>query len=687
MSISEAQKLKASGVEQELRFPPGITSFISNEQKEGVLKIHTTNDNMFVRLECGGGKSLVWSMPLAHAVCGVSIVILPYTQLGLDLQQTLDRFGYESMAFDISKGYFKCPSTSALPANLRFVLAVVETAMVKEFQDFMRGLWLRNLLNAVVIEEAHNILTQPSFRPLFSQLKYLSSFNTRLIFVSGTLPMPFQRKLLSDFLISPYSVSQVVRRTTYRSDRVVVSIVPLETAIHISTIATKIIQNKPTNRGVLVFSLTVECNDSLFNSFQRSLPEFHCVKLSGRSTREERQEFIRGFHHTSKPVVGFSTSCGAEGIDYHDLGMVIVIGGSWDGLIGFHQMSSRCARGSARGREPSEVILLYSYKLIQDYMGGHKNVISAREKDLSSFHFEDREEASRYVTLESLAKLNTSASQLRCSNKAMELALETYNGLETIPSCGQCNYCQGEAWRYARIIRDPTGFGRTVSSFFNPKGSVDIQELQEPRQESIVERFMEPLPTDQYAMKVQVQTFLISLMGKRTCALCIAPFICRTSRCSFLTSILSTQDIKCGFCTSLSHSYEEVSTKIRQISQKMPKDSVKDTQLKDPVIGSCAIVITDTHVWRRFRACRICCLQHEQHGKCEFEGQEVITNCIRSLLIHAWIKYQDELKNIFREGFTKGFGQFWQWCIYFGNSIQNAWLVLYFMLKQKLKKF
>jgi hypothetical protein len=93
----------------------------------------------------------------------------------------------------------------------------------------------------------------------------------------------------------------------------------------------------------------------------------------------------------------------------------------------------------------------------------------------------------------------------------------------------------------------------------------------------------------------------------------------------------------------------------------MPKKSVKDGQLNEPVIGTCAIVSTDTHVRRRFRACRVCCLQHEQHGKYEFEGQDVITNCICSLLIHAWTKYQDELKNIFREAFTKGFGQFWQW--------------------------
>jgi hypothetical protein len=79
------------------------------------------------------------------------------------------------------------------------------------------------------------------------------------------------------------------------------------------------------------------------------------------------------------------------------------------------------------------------------------------------------------------------------------------NGLETTSSGDRCNYCRGEKPLEIRgIIRNPSGFRRTVSNFiFQPKGTVNIQERQEARQGSIDERLIESLPTDQYAMKVQ----------------------------------------------------------------------------------------------------------------------------------------------------------------------------------------
>jgi superfamily II DNA helicase RecQ len=121
-------------------------------------------------------------------------------QLLCDLSNTMEKLQYRAIEFSESE-YLSSGIRMVTTSDVKFVLMVVETAMQLVAQQFLRAVCSRGLVNAFVIEECHNVSIQATFRPMFTQLKYLSAFDVRFIFVSGTCPLPFQNNLRRDFRV------------------------------------------------------------------------------------------------------------------------------------------------------------------------------------------------------------------------------------------------------------------------------------------------------------------------------------------------------------------------------------------------------------------------------------------------------------------------------------------------------
>jgi superfamily II DNA or RNA helicase len=223
-----------------------------------------------------------------------------------------------------------------------------------------------------------------------------------------------------------------------------------------------IITSPMTKGNVVIFSPTRTFNDDVRKHVEKNTgSRFTIVSLDSTKNDQERKAYCHAFKNDDddKRVVGFSTSSGGEGVDYSNLGLVIVLVSVWSGLLGFHQMCNRVGRGVRRNEEEEsvpEVIFLYSKTYMETtilYDEGEQSGDMDR-KLMDNFNLADREVASEYVGFSSLESLMEMCDKVNCANRAMEICLDReHQGQESSSSCGKCNLCLRDGWKFTGIVR------------------------------------------------------------------------------------------------------------------------------------------------------------------------------------------------------------------------------------------
>ncbi|KAG6310454.1 hypothetical protein E4U44_005501 [Claviceps purpurea] len=129
-------------------------------QQSSVIRAVIAGDTPIVQItSTGGGKSLSFMLPAYCSPHGTTIVIVPLVALQQDLFERCIKLKITAIIW--KSGH------SNPPASVVFVTP--ESAVTKGFEDFVRRLQNRGVLDRVVVDECHT-LADGDFRPKFSDV-------------------------------------------------------------------------------------------------------------------------------------------------------------------------------------------------------------------------------------------------------------------------------------------------------------------------------------------------------------------------------------------------------------------------------------------------------------------------------------------------------------------------------------
>ncbi|KAF8995686.1 P-loop containing nucleoside triphosphate hydrolase protein [Cyathus striatus] len=168
-------------------------------QIEGANEILEHKLDICVVAPTGAGKSMLWILPLLAQKSGISLVIVPFTSLGI---QGENRHKNTSIS-----GSFLCSTNSSLDVLKRLALCdemhvvyicpeMLETPKIAEI---LHSASFQDCLSAVYIDKAHSLYESASWCPSYTCLYLLQRVlgpKTPLIALSATLPKRYRDVLV-----------------------------------------------------------------------------------------------------------------------------------------------------------------------------------------------------------------------------------------------------------------------------------------------------------------------------------------------------------------------------------------------------------------------------------------------------------------------------------------------------------
>lgn len=212
-------RLQQVSVHGQLRAMLGPDAAFRGQQEKVIRTIMAGASPVVYITGTGGGKSLTFMLPAHCSPDGVTVVVIPLVTLRTDMYERCEEAG-------ISTHIWQSQGPSRI-ASLVFVTP--ESAITKGFQDFIRRLQVRQLLDRVVLDECHVVLDGVGrFRPALAALGgILQSWGVQLVFLTATLPPRDENMFLHR--------AQITRRQAYiyrgptRRKNIAYSVVGLET--------------------------------------------------------------------------------------------------------------------------------------------------------------------------------------------------------------------------------------------------------------------------------------------------------------------------------------------------------------------------------------------------------------------------------------------------------------------------
>ncbi|KAH7917200.1 P-loop containing nucleoside triphosphate hydrolase protein, partial [Leucogyrophana mollusca] len=145
----------------------------------------------------GAGKSLLWILPLLAHKSGVSLIITPYTSLGIEGQQRSEGLGFSS-AFVHSEQKEDYLLEEIAHGRRRVVFACVEMLESPTFSRILHSPAFQALLSALYVDEAHLAHESQPWRPAYTrvhELRKLIGYHVPLVAISATLPSQYRQSL------------------------------------------------------------------------------------------------------------------------------------------------------------------------------------------------------------------------------------------------------------------------------------------------------------------------------------------------------------------------------------------------------------------------------------------------------------------------------------------------------------
>ena len=311
----------------------GFVEFKSVEQAQAVRRISTRKDQYLVILGTGGGKSLCYLLP-ASIELGLSAVIVPLKSLLSDAM------------YKCSQLNFKCRQWNgdddvASHIDLDIIFFTIEQATSWSGVQFLASLKNVKVLNRIVIDEAHTIITWAGFREVMHRVPLLRSVNTQMVLLSATVPdtvLQNLKLLFGDFfVIKGTCVRPNIRYAVEQHDDI---------RLKLKELCTSFLSSRRTAGRMVVFSLSRK--EALDTATMLSEQTPAVAIYTSDCSDEEREDVLQGLRNGTYLVLS-ATSAFSMGVDYNAVDLVVHRGG-FHSLIDYCQESGRAGRDGTKSQ-------------------------------------------------------------------------------------------------------------------------------------------------------------------------------------------------------------------------------------------------------------------------------------------------------------------------------------------------
>ena len=168
--------------------------FRSAEQELALHAVINRQTPLIVVLPTGRGKSLLFSVPACMDDAGVTVVVVPYQALIKDLVDRMQKCGIDCIEWKHGK---------SSPAAVVVVSADAagDTTSNGNFLGYANMLSRKGLLQQVVVDECHLVITSSNWRLKLALLKNLRLLPCPIVLLTATLPPVREGELATSMLL------------------------------------------------------------------------------------------------------------------------------------------------------------------------------------------------------------------------------------------------------------------------------------------------------------------------------------------------------------------------------------------------------------------------------------------------------------------------------------------------------
>ncbi|QGA22350.1 hypothetical protein EYB26_010066 [Talaromyces marneffei] len=280
----------------------------------------------------GGGKSMIFMVPVAWERAGTSIVVVPTVSLRQDMQRECAQAGISCVPWNSHRP----------PETARIVLVTPKSATSKGFRSYISRLQERNRLDRIVIDECHTILdSREEFRPKMAGLHVLMTIGSPVVLLTATLPAVDEVRLFQRLQLTPTVVQRFRSPHTTRVNiayRVESMSVDVDEDEVVAFIRQREAHWHPRGGQIIVYRSETGDVDALAT-------RLGCLAYHGKMAVAMKEARITGIHPASRgddgPHPQWHDDCGDERIGHG------------------HQYSHRAESGRAgRDGQASEAIII-----------------------------------------------------------------------------------------------------------------------------------------------------------------------------------------------------------------------------------------------------------------------------------------------------------------------------------------
>lgn len=401
-------------------------------------------------------------------------------------------------------------------------------------------------------------------------MRFLTSMGIQMILVSGTLIECIVAEIKNEFA---WSDIKIIEQETNYENRMVHNIDfrkcwNLEVLKNYTKVLLEpLLGSGENNKRIVVFSMTKEENKNLAERIDVRVRVTINSGDSDLSMKTKLQYFSTKPRHAG-PKILFANPRVGEGCNLTEVDVVVIVAGSYNGLVGMHQQLSRGSRGAQSG-EAIHYIIYAPLGMEELFSGGLQN---EENNTLTLFSVENVETATKYCLIQSIGRLFESEN--RCHRNRLEASLN----FQISTPCNECNGCNRNCRMYPQIPE----FGRPAKK---PKISQTTPSIRHP--------FNSP-----QFIAIQLQ-FLDNL---QKCGLCDEEL--------HEYSALRFRSSSCNVCGSNDHIWGQVKSRFVYGQEK------KNEEYNDELIKQCAVVVVTCDAFTTFKRCRDCFLSHGSNAGC-----------------------------------------------------------------------
>jgi len=312
--------------------------FKSIQQAEATRETLKRDSDLLVILPTGGGKTLVYLLPIFIEQDMTMVVVVPFVALVDQVEEECKKAGISCQIWE--KEGFSSGKTQV-------IIVGVEHAILPEFHNVLIQLESTNRLARIVIDECHTLVSQREFRPIIRRLGGLvRCVTSQLVLLTATLPPSLEDKVRVTLGCESLKVIRKVEDRKELKYRVKILGNEVKTMRdmnrQIQLCIMEVINHWEKGERGLIYCLTRKWAEELTNYLNEKCSRPVCGVYNAKMPKEERKKVLESWKSGDIKFLAATSALGA-GLDYGQVRLVIHQGHGRN-LLEYGQESGRGGR-------------------------------------------------------------------------------------------------------------------------------------------------------------------------------------------------------------------------------------------------------------------------------------------------------------------------------------------------------